>query len=817
MKALFPLFFALSNGELLWVNTADLSVAVDGTSGRLAALNTSSGFSSGPAFSGAILAGEDLNPSVQGVAVSVCTHNGAPAVCVDANLTVLGENSNASCCSRYPVRVLQTLWGVALPGVPTAVGWTASFLSSAPLPWRTVLQARVDFWGEGESPSDVRIWAPRGGVDLENRAFVWRDVLTPLSANDGVNLTRMQYGQGFLCDSGSACMGQLLPVPVSYTGSAGAGVGVVAALDDAIFGLTLDLTPSSASFSRRYNRLASAAGPVSATYFLVPAGADWRALFRWGRAAYPRFFLSPTLLTPAARAFSATRATAQEVAALPAGRHSAPPAPPPRAIATGLGAYSCANAADMNLTELALSGVTTNWDAHFYWPYIGMYLPPVSPQNASWASNLGDGEEGACGRYRHGQQVSYASIAAEYAAAAAVGLQTLAYFNLNEYGQNYGCTPLPPQVPPPPNDWTNSTQFLANHFPSAPLPGCVNTGWQNGVVLDSTDPGFAAFLLSQVQLKLDVFKGGLAGLAFDRFDHVSQWRHQLAPAIDDGLAWCGDACHPLLTGFVKLLGEIGALLWRSPPPAAGPRLSTANYVGSQRIDTLQFSDGVFTEDYAAHIGLLYASGLSTTGKPPNMIWTYSVEEVLAYKPNPDAYFAQHLAHKAFPFAPVAGNDHSILPNAATPIQALYTAWGPLFAPLRGGCWWLEDRPVLAAWASAGSAQGGRALQANAFTVGGGCTSPHVEAGNGPVGSLLVFVFADDFQTRAGGEAAVLSLAQPLPFAGDPALGPSACQAITPGAGAEWVSVPLPTSTGGRWLFGPEGIGMSRGAALLRCY
>ena len=810
---------------LLWLHTADLSIAVNTSTGAVQRLNTSLGFTSGPSFTAGIFAGEDLSPVVHSVAVAACSHNGAPAVCVDSNVTVLGERSNATCCERYPLRVRQTLWGVALPGVPTAVGWTATFLSAAPLPWRTVLQARVDYFdaANAAAAADARVWAPQGGLDSENRAFRWRDVLSPVAAADGVDLTGMQYGKGFLCDPGTRppCMGRLLPIPLSYSASAaaGAGLGVVAALDDDIFGLVLDLTPASAAFSRRFNRLASAAGPVSATHFLVPAGNDWRGIFKWGRRAFPRFFLSPTLLTPAARAFSAARAHAGEVAALGRRRAAAaaapPPPPPPRAIATGLALYSCADVADLNLTELALSGANVNWDAHFYWPYIGMYLPPIVPANASWESNVGDGEEGACGRFKHGQQVSYSGIAAEYTAAAEAGIQTLAYFNLNEWGQNFACEPLPPQRPPPPNDWRNSTQFLANHFPAAPLPGCVNTGWQNGVVLDSTDPGFAAYLLSQVQLKLDVFGGALQGLAFDRFDHVSQWRHGLAPAIDDGRAWCGDPCYPLLTGFVALLGEIGALLWRSPAPAAGPRLSTANYVGSLRVDTLQHSDGVFSEDYDAHLALVYAAGISTTGKPPNMLWTYSVEEVLNYQPNPDAYFAQHVAHKAFPFAPALGNDHSILPNASTPIQELYSSWGPLFTALRGGCWWLADRPVAVAWGGggAGSARGARALQANAFTVGGGCTAPGVDGGNGPVGALLAFAFADDFETREG-DAAVLSLAQPLPFA-DPSRGPSACEARTPGAGgAGWVSVPLPTSSGGRWEFGA--LGMSRGAVLLRC-
>jgi hypothetical protein len=456
----------------------------------------------------------------------------------------------------------------------------------------------------------------------------------------------------------------------------------------------------------------------------------------------------------------------------------------------------------MNLPQVRdASGATLNWDAHFYWPYIGLYLPPIQPAGASWASNVGSGEEGVCGPgWRHGANASYAGIAAQYAASAAAGLTTLSYFNLNEWGEDIACQLPPPQAPPPPNDWRNSTQFLANHMPNALLPGCPGTGWQGGVVLDSGDAAFSDFLVAQAHLKVQVFGEAFQGISFDRYDHASTWVHAPAPGRDDGLAWCGGPCYPLLRGFIAALGRVGRALQAD----GAARITTGNYVGTLRVDTLQFNDGVFSEDYRRHLTLVYSAGISTTGKPVNIIWTYD-DSFLKYAPSPDAYFGQHVAMKAFPVAPVLGADHTIGPPTAL-AQSYYTAWAPLFTALRGGCWWLADTPVLAR--SAGNSS--QALLANGFTVGGGCTAPAVAGGNGPVGAVLAFAYAPDFAARSG-EAAVLSLAQPLPFGS--ALPPSRGQAVAPGGQGQ--DPPLPTSAGGRWVFEP--LAMARGAVLLRCF
>ena len=54
-------------------------------------------------------------------------------------------------------------------------------------------------------------------------------------------------------------------------------------------------------------------------------------------------------------------------------------------------------------------------------------------------------------------------------------------------------------------------------------------------------------------------------------------------------------------------------------------------------------------------------------------WTVSKEN---FKPNPDAYFQQHLYLGAFLTIPFPGNDHCINPDQAA--EKYYLDYGPLF-------------------------------------------------------------------------------------------------------------------------------------------
>ncbi len=174
----------------------------------------------------------------------------------------------------------------------------------------------------------------------------------------------------------------------------------------------------------------------------------------------------------------------------------------------------------------------------------------------------------------------------------------------------------------------------------------------------------------------------------------------------------------------------------------------------------------------------------------------------------DAIFGLRVSVNASPFAPVRGNDHSIQPDASSPqLQAYYTAWAPLFTALRGGCWWLAPEPVRAEAAGASP----QALQSNGFTVGGGCTAPLVNAGNGPVAAVLAFVFSPAFESAAGDAARVSLAADPVAAA---VL--NACAYTLPGGGGAWVPLPAPArnASSGRWDVGEAPL--ARGAVLFRC-
>jgi hypothetical protein len=201
------------------------------------------------------------------------------------------------------------------------------------------------------------------------------------------------------------------------------------------------------------------------------------------------------------------------------------------------------------------------------------------------------------------------------------------------------------------------------------------------------------------------------------------------------------------------------------------------------------------------------SGFATTGMPPVMLWTYTAEQVLNYLPNADAYFSQHLLFHATPFAPVVGNDHSVQPSMDPTghLQTLYEDWAPLLTSSSGGCWWLTAEPLRAETAVGIVAD---SLYLNAFTIGGGCTDPNTDAGNGPVTSVALVAVTATF-TSTNGNAVTLSMADA--FEGT---APATCESITPGQ-TSWTRVVVPQiQTNGRWLF--VSLALNRGALVLRC-
>jgi len=98
-----------------------------------------------------------------------------------------------------------------------------------------------------------------------------------------------------------------------------------------------------------------------------------------------------------------------------------------------------------------------------------------------------------------------------------------------------------------------------------------------------------------------------------------------------------------------------------------------------------------------------------------MEWTIAIPEI---QNDPDRYFQRHLHMGAFLTAPIAGNDHTILPSAD--VDQAYTDYGPLLDALRGKRWVLEPHAIEATDTE---------VKANLFQVPGGYVVPITFGGN----------------------------------------------------------------------------------------
>ena len=173
-----------------------------------------------------------------------------------------------------------------------------------------------------------------------------------------------------------------VPVPVAVFAnvSVGATLAVVLAMNDTTLAAAIDASTAGLEVRRYNNRLGGGRPAVRFVVHLVAKPAtDWRPAYSWVVDRYAQFF-------------------------------RAGPAAASVAAGVGLGMYTCANVTGLNVTALAAMGANVIWDAHFWWPYQGLFLPPVPSETTRWRSNTGGGEEIKCPGFNHGQEVSIAAI-----------------------------------------------------------------------------------------------------------------------------------------------------------------------------------------------------------------------------------------------------------------------------------------------------------------------------------------------------------------------------------------------------------------------
>lgn len=434
----------------------------------------------------------------------------------------------------------------------------------------------------------------------------------------------------------------LFSIPVATFVESGhdAGLSVALALDDTLLDLILDTSDDgSIVFTHLFHRI-SAETPVSFTVDLVSHEGDWRGGLRHLVQQYPSYF-EPR-----------NKRVAMDL--------------------SGTAAYSNTQGPAIDAIKLQSMAFRTIWVASFDFPYMGMFLPPVAP-NEPWPRFAYNAPSGSAGTVTIAQMADYAQHMR------ALGFHVLNYFNVTEFGSHMAD---PSWQAPATNSnaalWDDPRKFMQTHFPAAMLRdphGNPYYSWGGAVAMDPGEPAYQEFLLEQARRHLQSFPGS-DGLCVDRLD----WLRFYNEHRDDGTSWFDDhRSASLVIAWRQLIDKLAPTVH-----AAGKVLFVNNH--TKRIDLLRSIDGIYDE-FAYFAASLNTTALLGIGRPV-LGWTRDADSL---RPDPDAYFQRNLYLGVYPTAPVPGNDHCIQPDPWVDRQ--YLDYGPLLDAVRGKRWVLSPHAV----------------------------------------------------------------------------------------------------------------------------
>ncbi|MFA5816683.1 MAG: alpha-L-fucosidase, partial [Bacteroidales bacterium] len=564
--------------------------------------------------------------------------------------------------------------------------WTTKIQSG--LRWPVTVKSR--FWAPWSDPRLGRKETSPAGTPVHEQlstpelAFNWGDPLIP---HTFVNDTFWYGAPYFRYEEPHVIyipfQWDLFSIPMvsAIQPDSDTGLSLVLNPNDEILDLTLTTSDDGTLiFNRIYNRI-SAARPLHFSMNLVAHEADWRGGLRWMSRQYPDYF-NPVI------------AKADDMA--------------------GTSAYSNFDT-HFDIAKMKKMAFTTNWQASFDFPYMGMFIPPVG-ENVKWIRFGGDTTSIAAMR-------EYARTMKE------MGFYVLNYFNVTEFGTRME-RPVPPRKTSDDKEiWKDPNDFFYYKLPESwlpvpdrvlkdsvffhreTLPGGTHLTWEGGIVTDPGEPVYKEFLLDQARKHVKYLPEA-SGIAIDRMD----WLRMYNETRDDGITWFVDRpARSLITSWKDLMKELAPIMHD-----AGKTIFVNNHV--KRIDLLKNTDGIFDEfTYAG--APLNTTALMCINKPA-LGWTSDSSNI--HKEGSDAFFQKYLYMGVYPMAPFPGNDHSILPDDWTDRQ--YLDYGPLMAAMRGKKWVLEPHCL--------EVKDG-AAKANLFEVPGGYVVPVVFGTSGSTVSLRI--------------------------------------------------------------------------------
>jgi hypothetical protein len=430
------------------------------------------------------------------------------------------------------------------------------------------------------------------------------------------------------------------------------GLSIVASPEDLVLTMKLRTTrQGKVTFSREYHRLYKG-NVVRCVYDLTAHTADWRCGVAWLANRYPAFFDSPN----------------------------------PRASQmAGCGAYAT-DIASNQAERLWRMAFRVNWKASFDFPFMGMFIPPVTSDAKPWTDFKGE-------------KTSIARMRTSAQQLRRMGFYLLNYFNVTEFGANTKFPPPPRKAASDADLWKDSNDFLHGVMSKAILPGPDGKAipsWEGCVVMDCGERVYQDFLVDQTRKHVEKFPES-AGICIDRMDWIWCYNRQR----DDGATWYeGRAARSLVVSWHELMARMAPVMHDAGKVIFGNPMYA-------RLDLMRQLDG-FYDEHGQHPYSINTCSILALNKP-YIAWTWELEDI---KKDADAYFQHHLYLGAFLTAPVPGNDHTVEPDAK--LDQLFFDYGPLMDTLRGKRWVLLPHVV--------SVERGRAM-ANVFAVPGGYVVP----------------------------------------------------------------------------------------------
>jgi hypothetical protein len=589
--------------------------------------------------------------------------------------------------------------------IPTDAGirWEAEIVGTGE-PWTSSIQRILDYNITGKG-KDVKFWtawsdprcgansqknnAPQKQIDVlmsKKTADKWFDPFSPQDVSHLSAPVKLYYGlapfdfasssTNVPTDENSFC----IPMFSFLEPNADFGISLVQSPADTLLDVTLSLMKTGMVRLDYLNHRISPHSPIILRADIVPHESDWRGGLRYITETYPEYF-------------EPVNPKAHEIA----------------------GTASYTNAMDkvcVDAEKYQKMGYRVNWQASFDFPWFGMFIPPAA-DDVEWTT-FG------------GRQYTVKKFEEEAAMMKKNGFYTLNYFNVAEVG-TYIKFPPPPRTTENEDElWRNADDYLYEKLGDAILMQPKNPdaakgnraefegnpifSWEKSVIMDCGVPSYRDFLLEQAKRHIEKVPSA-DGICIDRLD----WLRYYNLRGDDGISWFHDRpSRSFLVTWNQFLESLGKIIHDA---------NKVIYVNNlnKRIDVMKNLDGVYCEyaDYGTALNLTAFCCL----KCPALGWTRTAEDL---QPDPDAYFQRFLYMGVYPTAPLAGNDHTILPDALA--DKYYTDYAPLLDAMRGRTWVLQPHCIEVK---------GEVAKANLFEVPGGFVIPVCFAEEGKAIEILV--------------------------------------------------------------------------------